>query len=266
MLISKEHLPVQSVIGYPVAALPFQEQISLMMTWAKERVGKAVCIANVHMLVEAYQNTQFSDVLSKADLITPDGMPLVWMLKLQGVARQDRVAGLDVLLSLCEQASIEGVSVFFLGSHPAILKKMRDRLEREFPNLNIAGMEPLPFRPLTPDEDAALVQQLNQSGAGLLFLSLGCPKQEQWIADHKETVNMVMLGLGAAFPVYAGIYRRAPHLIRSLGMEWLYRLLQEPGRLSKRYGSTIPVFLGLAIKQLLASWRSAISGKPYSLQ
>jgi N-acetylglucosaminyldiphosphoundecaprenol N-acetyl-beta-D-mannosaminyltransferase len=266
MFVSKEDLPVQSVIGYPVAALPFREQISLIMRWAKERVGKAVYIANVHMLVEAHKDDQFSNVLSNADLITPDGMPLVWMLKLQGVHHQDRVAGLDVLLSLCERASAEGVSVFFLGSQSAILEKMRIQLEQEFPNLQIAGMEPLPFRPLTPEEDDAIVQKLNQSGAGLLFLSLGCPKQEKWIANHKDRVHMVMLGLGAAFPVYAGIHRRAPNFIRSFGLEWLYRLFQEPKRLSKRYGSTIPLFLWLAIKQLLTSKSSNVLNKNFSLQ
>jgi N-acetylglucosaminyldiphosphoundecaprenol N-acetyl-beta-D-mannosaminyltransferase len=266
MSISKEDLPVRSVIGYPVAALPFQEQISLMMQWAKEKVGKAVYIANVHMLVEAYKNRQFSDVLCKADLITPDGMPLVWMLKFQGVRQQDRVAGLDVLLSLCERASAEGVSVFFLGSQSLILEKMRVRLKCEFPNLKIADMQPLPFRPLTLDEDEAIVQKLNQSGAGLLFLSLGCPKQEQWIAEHREKVNMVMLGLGGAFPVYAGIHRRAPRFVRLFGFEWLYRLLQEPKRLAKRYASTIPIFIWLAIKQLLSSKNSDISSKNYLLQ
>jgi N-acetylglucosaminyldiphosphoundecaprenol N-acetyl-beta-D-mannosaminyltransferase len=266
MFVLKESLPVQSVIGYPVAAIPFQEQISLMMHWAKERVSKAVYIANVHMLVEAYRNAQFSDILSKADLITPDGMPLVWMLKLQGVHQQDRVAGLDVLQSLCERASAEGVSVFFLGSQSSILKKMQTRLECEFPDLKIAGIEPLPFRPLTPDEDEAVIQKLNQSGAGILFLSLGCPKQEQWIAEHKEKVHMVMLGLGGAFPVYAGVHRRAPRFIRLFGFEWLYRLLQEPKRLAKRYASTMPVFIWLAIKQLLTSKNSNISSKNYLLQ
>jgi N-acetylglucosaminyldiphosphoundecaprenol N-acetyl-beta-D-mannosaminyltransferase len=266
MSVAKEDLPVQSVIGYPVAALPFQEQISLMLQWAKEHVSKAVYIANVHMLVEGYKNAHFSDVLSQADLITPDGMPLVWMLQLQGVRRQERVAGLDVLLSLCERASAEGVSVFFLGSQSLILEKMRVQLEKEFPNLLIAGMDPLPFSPLTPEEDEAIVQKLNQSGAGLLFLSLGCPKQEKWIAEHKEKVHMVMLGLGGAFPVYAGIHRRAPHLVRLFGFEWLYRLLQEPKRLSKRYISTIPIFIWLAIKQLLSAKRSEILNKNYSLQ
>lgn len=259
MFVLNEDFPVRSVIGYPVTALPFQDQISVMMRWAKARVSKVVCIANVHMLVEAYSSNQFSDVLSKADLITPDGMPLVWMLKLLGMWKQDRVAGLDVLVALCEQASVEGVSVFFLGSQSSILEKMRVRLQAEFPNLKLAGMEPLPFRPLSEEEDQAIVQKLNQSGAGLLFLSLGCPKQEKWMADHKEKIDMVMLGLGGAFPVYAGIHRRAPFLIRSSGLEWLYRLLQEPKRLWKRYSSTIPIFIYLAIKQLFVEAMAQIS-------
>ena len=259
MSVLKENFPVRSVIGYPVTALPFQEQISLMMQWAKEKVSKVVCIANVHMLVEAYQNEQFSDVLSQADLIAPDGMPLVWMLRLQGVHEQDRVAGLDVMLSLCDRASATGEKVFFLGSQASILEKMRTRLEREFPNLKIAGMEPLPFRPLTAEEDEAIIKKLNQSGAGLLFLSLGCPKQEKWMAAHKDKVNMVMLGLGAVFPLYAGIHRRAPRFIRLSGLEWLFRLIQEPKRLAGRYGSTIPVFLWLALRQLLSSKGASLS-------
>lgn len=114
-------------------------------------------------------------------------------------------------------------------------------------------MEPLPFHPITPEEDEAIVQKLNESGAGLVLVSLGCPKQEIWMAKHQGKVQAVMVGLGGAFPVYAGIHKRAPQLIRSSGLEWLYRLAQEPRRLWGRYSSTIPVFLWLALKQLLTS-------------
>jgi N-acetylglucosaminyldiphosphoundecaprenol N-acetyl-beta-D-mannosaminyltransferase len=243
-------------IGFPVTALPFDHQIDLMMDWAKAKLSKVVCIANVHMLVEAHRKPAFGSVLKGADLVTPDGMPLVWMLQLMGVANQDRVAGLDVLTALCQQASAEGVGVFFLGSETAILEKMKVRLEKEFPNLSIVGMEPLPFRPTTIAEDDAIVRQINQSGAGILFVSLGCPKQEVWMAEHQGRVQAVMLGLGAVFPVYSGLYRRAPRLIRHAGFEWLYRLLQEPRRLLGRYLSTIPIFMWLAVKQLAVQWWS----------
>jgi N-acetylglucosaminyldiphosphoundecaprenol N-acetyl-beta-D-mannosaminyltransferase len=242
--------PSRSIIGSPVTALPFDAQINLMMIWAESHLSRVVCIANVHMLVEAYHNPSFAAVMKTADLVTPDGMPLVWMLRMMGVARQDRVAGLDVILALCRQACDRQISIFFLGSHSAILERIRLRLAQEFPALNIAGMEPMPFRPVTAAEDQAIVDMLNASEAGLIFVSLGCPKQEAWMVAHRDRVRAVMVGLGGAFPVYAGIHKRAPEVVRHLGFEWLYRLLQEPQRLWGRYSSTIPIFLWLAFKQL----------------
>ena len=247
--------PHRSVIGFPVASLPFDAQIGLMLEWAKARLSKVVCIANVHMLTEAHQNPAFASILKNADLVTPDGMPLVWMLKLLGTAEPDRVAGMDVLLALCEQAAAEEIGIFFVGSQTAILEKMHAKLQQDFPRLNIAGMEPFPFRPMTQAEDEAIIQKLNSSGAGIVLVSLGCPKQEIWMATHKDKVNAVMVGLGGAFPVYAGVHKRAPKLVRSAGFEWLYRLIQEPRRLWGRYSSTIPVFIWLACKQLVTSQR-----------
>lgn len=247
--------PTCRVIGFPVTALSFDTQIALMLDWAKHRLSKIVCIANVHMLIEAHRNASFADVLKAADIVTPDGVPLVWMLRLLGVANQDRVAGMDLLPAICHRAPSQGVSIFFLGSDQMTLDLIKARLDKECPHLQIAGMEPLPFRPLTPTEDEALVQRLNQSGAGIVMVSLGCPKQEIWIAQHKGQVNAVMLGVGAAFPVYARIRRKAPEFIRSAGLEWVYRLGQEPRRLWKRYSSTVPLFMWLALKQLLMTRR-----------
>jgi len=252
---SSSHSRTKDIIGSPVTALPFSEQIALMLSWARERSSKAVCIANVHMLIEAYQQPDFATILREADLVTPDGMPLVWMLKMLGASNQDRVAGLDVLNAVCTRAPEHNISVFFLGSQQAILDKMKERLEREFPELTIAGMEPLPFRPMTQEEDETLIHKINESGAGIVFVALGCPKQEAWIAQHKGRIDSVMIGLGGAFPVYAGIHKRAPLVVRSLGFEWLYRLLQEPRRLWGRYRRTIPIFIWLAVKQLLTSMK-----------
>ena len=248
-------LPRINVIDSPVTALPFEQQIKLMLSWAKCRVSKFVCVANVHMLVEAYRHADLSSVLKSADIVTPDGMPLVWMMRCLGVPTQDRVAGLDILFALCQAASAQGVSIFFVGSTPEILNRMRARLNREFPDLPIADMEPLPFRPLTPAEDQALIEKVHNSGAGLVMVSLGCPKQERWMAQHKDKIQAVMIGLGGAFPVYAGLQKRAPRLVRDLGFEWLYRLIQEPQRLCSRYRDTIPPFIWLALKQLLAQER-----------
>ncbi|MGB7414908.1 MAG: WecB/TagA/CpsF family glycosyltransferase [Thermosynechococcaceae cyanobacterium] len=234
-----------------MTALPFTEQIDILMQWAVNRRSQAVCVANTHMLIEAYRNPVFSTVLRSADMVTPDGMPLVWMMKLMGALNQDRVAGMDIFRALCKTAPQQKVSIFLLGSQSDILNRIRVRLEDEFPDLDIAGIEPLPFRPMTPAEDQSMIERVNASGAGLVFLALGCPKQEAWIAQHKHQIQAVMIGLGGVFPVYAGIHKRAPRWIRESGFEWLYRLLQEPRRLWKRYRTTIPVFIWLALRQIL---------------
>ena len=244
-------LPTRKVLDFPITALRLNEQIQTILQWAGENKSKTVCVANVHMLMEAHWNPEFAGVLKDADIVTPDGMPLVWMMKKLGATSQDRVAGLDILASICESAPKKDVSVFFLGSQKKILSGMRSKLKNKYPDLNIAAMDPLPFRPLTESEDEALIQKINESGAGIVFVSLGCPKQEKWIAQHKDKIQAVMIGLGGAFPVYAGLQKRAPRIVRESGFEWLYRWLQEPRRLWGRYTKTIPPFMWLAMKQLI---------------
>jgi N-acetylglucosaminyldiphosphoundecaprenol N-acetyl-beta-D-mannosaminyltransferase len=244
-------LPTIDIIGSPITALPCDAQVDVMLEWAQEQSSRSVCVANTHMLVEAHSNPEFLGVLRGADLVTPDGMPLVWMMKLLGVHNQNRVAGMDILLALCQEASRRNLSIFFVGSQAEILTRIRTNLEKEFPDLCIAGMEPLPFRPITPQEDASLIRKIHASGASIVLVSLGCPKQEIWMSRHKGRIKGVMIGLGGVFPVYAGIQKRAPQWVREGGLEWLYRLLQEPKRLWKRYQSTIPPFIYLAVRQLL---------------
>ena len=242
--------PFIKVINVPVTALNFDIQIDLMTKWAKARESKGVFVANVHMLVEAYQDPAFATIMQKADVVTPDGMPLVWMLRRLGNPSQNRVAGLDIMLSLCKRAMEEQISIFLLGSELEILKRMQTRFQREFPNLKIAGAEPLPFRPLTEAENEAIAETIERSGAGIVMVSLGCPKQETWIAMHLDKIRAVMIGLGGVFPVYAGLKKPTPRFIQNAGLEWLFRLAQDPQRLFPRYATTNPIFLYLAFKQL----------------
>lgn len=239
------------VLNSPITSLRFDEQIFLILKWARARESRMVCLANVHMLMEAYWNQEFAAVLETADLVAPDGMPLVWMLRQMGMPSQDRVAGMDVFLRLCQLSPQCNASIFFVGSQKEILERMREKLQQEFPNLQIAGMEPLPFRPLTPEEDEELIEKINASGAGLVFVCLGCPKQEYWMMQHRSKIRAVAIGIGAVFALYAGIHKRAPSFVRDSGMEWLYRLLQEPHRLWYRYSQTIPLFMWLALQQLM---------------
>jgi N-acetylglucosaminyldiphosphoundecaprenol N-acetyl-beta-D-mannosaminyltransferase len=240
-----------SVIGTSINALSLDQHVEQIIAWAKRNTSRSVCVANVHMLMEAHWNRTFKQILRSADLVTPDGMPLVWMLKLLGADGQERVAGMDLLNSLCQKAQSQNVSVFFLGSQAQILAKMQHRLEQAYPALKIVGMEPLPFRPLTPNEDQDIIDQINQTQAGLLFVSLGCPKQEHWMAQHRGKINATMIGLGGVFPIYAGMQKYAPQWVRNLGLEWAYRLSQEPRRLWRRYATTIPPFIWLALQQLI---------------
>ena len=246
----ESHVPTVNIVSSPVSALPFENQIDVIAGWAKQKVSKFVCVANVHMLMEAHWNQDFRAVLEKADLVTPDGMPLVWLMRAFGFKEQDRVAGLDILLAVCRRAESDGQSVFFVGSTEDVLEKIRVRLSEDFPNLKVAGTMSPPFRTLTSAEDEALVREINESGAEIVFVAFGCPKQESWMAQHRDRISAVMVGLGAVFPLYAGLHHRAPLWIRESGLEWLYRLFQEPRRLWKRYGTTIPPFLWLATKQL----------------
>ncbi|MBW4614365.1 MAG: WecB/TagA/CpsF family glycosyltransferase [Desmonostoc vinosum HA7617-LM4] len=252
-MVGRVFLPTQKVLDFPITALRFDEQIQTILKWANTHESKTVCVANVHMLMEAHRNPDFANVLRNADLVTPDGMPLVWMMRKMGARYQDRVAGMDIFLVLCQLAQTQNLSVFFVGSQTEILSRMRKRLEKEFPQMKIAAMEPLPFRPITEIEDEALTEKINSSGAGIVLVSLGCPKQENWMAQHQGKIQAVMIGVGGVFPVYAGIQKRAPRIVRDLGFEWLYRWLQEPRRLWHRYVTTIPPFILLALKQLLMS-------------
>lgn len=254
-------IPKRELLDIPVTCLPFEEQIMLMLRWAKMRASKVVCLANVHMLIEAYKNPTFAKVLHDADLVTPDGKPLVVMLRKLGIKNQNQVAGFDVFLNLCDLAEQTGTKVYFLGSTEDILQKMKQRLNREYPILKIAGMKApsnISVQEILSNRNSDLIEEINQSGAGIVFVCLGCPKQEIWMSQHQGSIKGVMIGVGAVFSMYAGINPRAPYWIQQVGLEWLYRLLQEPRRLWRRYGSTIPPFLYLAVKQLVAPYKKKL--------
>ena len=255
-------IPKRELLDIPVTCLPFEEQIMLMLRWAKLRSSRVVCLANVHMLMEACRNPSFAEVLHNADLVTPDGKPLVLMLRRLGIKCQNQVAGMDVFLNLCDLAEQTGTKVYFLGATEAILAKMKRKLDREHPILQIAGMKALPkieTEDIVTYHDQDLITEINQSGTGIVFVCLGCPKQEIWMSHYHGLIQGVMIGVGAVFSMYAGINPRAPRLIQQAGLEWLYRLLQEPRRLWWRYSSTIPPFLYLAIKQLVAPYKKVLS-------
>ena len=243
------------VLGAPIDALTRREALERLVGWAQRRESRVVSICNVHSVVTASREHAFMDVLRHADMATPDGMPVVWMLRALGHRGQERVAGPDLMWDLCDEAQRTGVSVFLYGSTPETLAALVARLHAAFPALRIAGHRAPPFRALTPDEDAEDVARINRSGAQLVFVGLGCPRQEVWMHEHRGRVAAVMLGVGAAFDFHGGTVRRAPDWMRRSGLEWLHRLGSEPRRLWRRYLDTNSAFVVGAARQLIRQRR-----------
>ncbi|NVO32551.1 WecB/TagA/CpsF family glycosyltransferase [Hymenobacter lapidiphilus] len=210
-----------------------------------------VCCANVHMLVEAHHQPDFRRLLNQARVVTPDGSPVAASLRWLHGQPQARVAGMDLLPALLTAAAAAGQSVYFYGTTEEVLAALVARARRELPTLQIAGWHAPPFRPLTPAEDAADVAAINVAQPNLLFVALGCPRQERWMAAHDGRVQACMLGVGQAFRVYAGFEPRLPPWARPLWLEWAFRLWQEPRRLAGRYLRTNPLFVYLLARELL---------------
>ena len=239
------------VLGAPVSAVSFAQAQDRVLAWGHARESRYVVLANVHVVVTATQEADFGRTVAAADLATPDGAPVAWMLRKLGHTAQGRVSGPDLMWALLGRCATEGLPVYLYGSTPETLAALMLRTAQAFPGLQVAGHESPPFRTLTPEEDAQAVQRMNDSGAGLVFVGLGCPKQEHWMLAHRGRVNAVMLGVGAAFDFHAGTVSRAPRWMRENGLEWLHRLASEPRRLWKRYLVTNTLFILLASRQLL---------------
>lgn len=233
------------ILGMAVHPVDMAAAIRAISGWALTRESRMVCAADVHMVMRHHDEADFRQVLAQADLVTPDGMPLVWLLRRQGFPTQERVCGPDLTLALCDLAAESGIRVGFYGGKPEVLAALTERLKLRFPNLDLAYAFSPPFRPLAEEEDRAQVAAIHAAGVQFLFVGLGCPKQERWIAQHKDRIQAVMLGVGAAFDFHAGAIKRAPTWIQRMGLEWLYRIGAEPGRLARRAASHYPRFLWL---------------------
>ena len=206
------------------------------------------------MVMEPWDDPGFRAIVNAAHRVTPDGMPLVWVLRRKGFALKDRVYGPTLTRWVVAEAAERGIPVGFLGGAPEVLAALVRNLQKDFPGLSVAFQHSPPFRPLSVDEDRVLVEAINASGARILFVGLGCPKQERWMAAHaagtEYPVQAVMLGVGAAFDFHAGMLRQAPGWMQARGLEWLFRLAVEPRRLCKRYLKHNPRFAVLAMREL----------------
>ncbi len=237
--------------GVSVAALTLAEAVSRVIGWTREPArGRFVCLANVHTLVETARHHCVSTALRRADLALPDGMPLVWQMSGRR-AHATRVAGMDFLPALCRAAEEARVPVFFLGATDATWRAVRHRLARDHPRIHIAGMRAPSFGRPRLSERREILAQIRASGARLVFVALGCPKQELWMNRHRESLPAVLVGVGGAVEVYAGSRHRAPRALQGLGLEWAVRLMQEPSRLWRRYLGTNTIYAWMLVRHRL---------------
>ena len=249
---SVESRQTQPVFGMPIDAVSFADALNRVMAWGHAAESRYVVLANVHVVVTASREPEFGAAVAAADMATPDGAPVAWMVGKLGKTRQERVSGPDLTWALLGRCESEALPVYFFGSSRETLSQLAARIGVAFPALVVAGFEAPPFRPMTECEDTEAVARINNSGVGLVFVGLGCPKQEHWMLAHRGRVKAVMLGVGAAFDFHAGTSSRAPAWMRENGLEWLHRLLSEPRRLGKRYLVTNTLFVLGAGWQLLS--------------
>ncbi len=251
-------VPSRTILGTRVDATSYDEAAEIIATWARNAESRYVSVATVHGIIEAHDHEDFRCIMNGSDLVTSDGMPLVWGLKLLGIPTATRVYGPYLTPRICAVAERKGIPVGFYGGSPESLAGMIANLRVHFPHLAIVYQYSPPFRSLMEAESAHEIAEIANSGARILFVGLGCPKQERWMAARQGRIPATMVGVGAAFDFLAGTKRQAPAFMQRTGLEWFFRLVTEPRRLWRRYLSTNPRFIGLFAAQLLAHRRGQL--------
>lgn len=236
------------ILGVNIAITNMQETVNLIMDHLEDIRGQFICLSNVHTTVMAEKDAEYRKIQNSAFLALPDGSPLALVQRLRGYRSAEQVAGPDLMPALWKATEHTAYSHYFYGSTPETIEALQKNLGSRYPELKIAGMEAPPFRPLTEEEDRQAVERINASGADFVWVGLGAPKQEKWMYEHWGRIHGVMFGVGAGFDFHAGTVKRAPDWMRRHYLEWLYRLVQDPKRLWKRYVQTNGKFLLLSVK------------------
>jgi N-acetylglucosaminyldiphosphoundecaprenol N-acetyl-beta-D-mannosaminyltransferase len=240
-----------ALIDVFLSSTSYSQSIIQIDDWVKQGEGHYICAANVHMVMEAHDSSSFRKIVNDADLVTPDGMPLVWMMRLKGEHKQERVYGPTLMLQVLDMAQRNKIPVGFYGGSPDVLNTLVERMHEKYPALIIKFSLSPHFGQMSAEEDKLVVEMIRQSAIRILFVGLGCPKQEIWMAAHKDKIPAVMIGVGAAFDFHAGKKAQSPSILQRIGLEWLFRLFHEPKRLWRRYLYNNPRFVFLAIADLL---------------
>ncbi len=246
--------PRCDVLGVQVSAVNMALALRQIQSWIDLRQCNYVCITGVHGVMESQADEALKRIHNAAGMVTPDGMPMVWINKLRGNSHVGRVYGPDLMLEVCKLGLEKGHKHFFYGGGEGVASLLAEKLQQRFPGIEIAGVYTPPFRPLSEGEDRDVVQTINRSGADIVWVGLSTPKQEHWMSRHLGRLHApVMIGVGAAFDFHAGLKAQAPRWMQKSGLEWFYRLLSEPRRLWKRYLINNPRFCWYFLLQTLGA-------------
>ncbi len=241
-----------NVLGLNLSIVALRGAVETIEGWIEQRHNQYVCVADSHCAIEFRSNSQFRAVYRNAGLVTADGMPLVWMCRLFGERRLERIRGTDLMREMSRVSQLKGYRQFYLGGSEQVLQKLQENLVRANPALQVAGAFSPPYRRLSREEDEAIIKRINDAHPDIVWVGLGAPKQELWMADHLNRIHApVMIGVGAAFDFLAEAKGEAPVWMQQSGLEWLFRLCSEPRRLWRRYARVVPTFIVLAIGALI---------------
>jgi N-acetylglucosaminyldiphosphoundecaprenol N-acetyl-beta-D-mannosaminyltransferase len=248
-----------TILGVSVAVNTYGSVVAKSLEWARKAESRALVFANVHVVMEAVDSQSYRECLNQADIVSPDGVPLVWALKLLDQPNASRIYGPDCTIAMLKSAAERGIPVGFYGGSPEVLEELERVVRRDYPALQIPFAMSPPFRQMTSEEDDEVVRKIVDSGVRILFVGLGCPKQERWMIEHRGRVPAVMFGVGAAFDFIAGTKKQAPRWMMRLGLEWIFRFATEPRRLARRYLKNNPRFVLLFARQLITGRTSSLT-------
>lgn len=249
--IDKDQIPTCNIMGVNIAAINMEWLLDFTEKNIKELSGDYLCVSNVHTTVTSYDDPDYCAVQNGGIMAIPDGGPLSTVGRKRGFQNMERTTGPSYMGEILKLSAEKGYRHYFYGSTEETLEKLYQKLTASYPSIQIAGMYSPPFRPTTPEEDAAVVKRINETKPDFVWVGLGAPKQEKWMAAHQGVVEGFMVGVGAGFDYFAGNIERAPEWMQKCNLEWFYRLMQDPKRLFKRYLVTNTKFI----------WNAVIRGK-----
>ena len=248
-----------NILGVGVSAVDIPLVVETLESWIAQGTPHYVCVTGVHGVMESQRDEGLRQIHNSAGLVTPDGMPIVWLSHIQGHRQVRRVYGPDLMLAVCERSVPNQYGHFLYGGGESVATKLSQSLRQRFPGLRIVGTYTPPFRELTEKEDTEVVQLINEASPDIVWVGLGTPKQERWMASHIGRLSAsVLVGVGAAFDFHAGLKRQAPRWLQRSGLEWLFRLGTEPRRLWRRYLKNNPHFVFLILLQRLGLRRYSL--------